>query len=254
VLDDAPARLERFASTGDGMNAEDVVARGTRLQPARAGKVGRQHATDRTAALSLAEQRAVVERLELELLVVLGQQRLDLGERRSGARRKHQFLRLIERDTCQLRQVNLVLGLCDMADAALRPLAQHLDGRFLGHRPAEGLEHFFRCGWRKTGHQNLGMSGKAIWPRWTCMRPSSAQRCSCGNTLPGLSRWLGSKAHLTRICWLRSSSENISGIRSRFSTPTPCSPVSTPPTFTQSRRMSAPNASARSNSSSLLAS
>ena len=33
---------------------------------------------------------------------------------------------------------------------------------------------------------------------------------------------------------------NISGIRSRFSTPTPCSPVSTPPTFTQSRRMSAP--------------
>ena len=72
------------------------------------------------------------------------------------------------------------------------------------------------------------------------MRPSSAQRRSCGNTLPGLSRWLGSKAHLTRICWSRSISLNISGIRSRFSTPTPCSPVSTPPTSTQSRRMSAP--------------
>ena len=32
------------------------------------------------------------------------------------------------------------------------------------------------------------------------MRPSSAQRCSCGNTLPGLSRPLASKAHLTRCC------------------------------------------------------
>ena len=37
------------------------------------------------------------------------------------------------------------------------------------------------------------------------MRPSSAQRRSCGNTFPGLSRWLGSKAHLTRICWSRSA-------------------------------------------------
>ena len=33
------------------------------------------------------------------------------------------------------------------------------------------------------------------------------------------------------------------GIRSRFSTPTPCSPVSTPPTSTHSFRISAPNAS-----------
>ena len=44
------------------------------------------------------------------------------------------------------------------------------------------------------------------------------------------------------------------GIRSRFSTPTPCSPVSTPPTSTQSRRMSAPNFSVRSSSPGLLAS
>ena len=55
-----------------------------------------------------------------------------------------------------------------------------------------------------------------------------------GNTLPGLSRPLASKAHFSRCCWLRSISENIAGIRSRFSTPTPCSPVSTPPTSTQS--------------------
>ena len=32
------------------------------------------------------------------------------------------------------------------------------------------------------------------------MRPSSAQRCSSGNTFPGLSRCFGSNAHLTRCC------------------------------------------------------
>ena len=38
------------------------------------------------------------------------------------------------------------------------------------------------------------------------MRPSSAQRQSCGNTLPGLSSAVGSKAHLRRCCWSRSIS------------------------------------------------
>ena len=83
-------------------------------------------------------------------------------------------------------------------------------------------------------HQNRGSSGNRCSPRWTCTRPSSAQRCSFGNTLPGLRIWAGSKAHLTRCCWFRSSSLNMVSIRSRFSTPTPCSPVSTPPTSTQS--------------------
>ena len=47
--------------------------------------------------------------------------------------------------------------------------------------------------------------------------------------MPGLRRPCASKAHLIRCCWLRSISENISPIRSRFSIPTPCSPVRTPP-------------------------
>ena len=46
---------------------------------------------------------------------------------------------------------------------------------------------------------------------------------------------------LEALLLMRSASENIAGIRSRFSTPTPCSPVSTPPTSTHRRRMSAPN-------------
>src|SRR5438552_390998 len=35
--------------------------------------------------------------------------------------------------------------------------------------------------------QNLGRSGWGSRPAWTCSRPSSAQRCNCGNTLPGFS-------------------------------------------------------------------
>src|SRR4051794_29506176 len=49
-------------------------------------------------------------------------------------------------------------------------------------------------------HQKRGISGKATLPACTCSRPSSAQRCSVGNTLPGLSRPCASKAHLSRCC------------------------------------------------------
>ena len=44
------------------------------------------------------------------------------------------------------------------------------------------------------------MSGCGRRPAWTCRRPSSAQRCSVGNTLPGLSRPSASNAHLRRCC------------------------------------------------------
>ena len=65
-----------------------------------------------------------------------------------------------------------------------------------------------------------------------------------GNTLLALSSQPGSKADLIRRCWSSSCALNCTGIRSRFSTPTPCSPVRQPPTSTHSFRMSAPNCSA----------
>ena len=37
--------------------------------------------------------------------------------------------------------------------------------------------------------------------------------------MPGFRIWSGSKAHFTRCCWLRSSSENITGITGRDVTP-----------------------------------
>ena len=57
VLDDAAARLERLAAAGNGMDAEDVVARRARLQPARAGEVGGEHAADGAPARLAAEKR-----------------------------------------------------------------------------------------------------------------------------------------------------------------------------------------------------
>ena len=82
----------------------------------------------------------------------------------------------------------------------LGPAAAHLQPPLAGRRTADQLGQLL--GVRRPmgdglAHQNRGSSGKAVRPPCTCMRPSSAQRCSTGNTLPGLSSRAGSKAHLT---------------------------------------------------------
>ena len=102
VLDHPPAGLERLAPAGHGVDAEHMVARRTRLDAPRPGKIGGKHAADRAAARLAAEQRPVVHRLEGEFLAVLGKQLLDLGERRAGPGRQHQFLRLVERHAGEL--------------------------------------------------------------------------------------------------------------------------------------------------------
>src|SRR5487761_2664243 len=66
-----------------------------------------------------------------------------------------------------------------------------------------------------------------------------------GNTLCGFSSQSGSNAPLIRRCCSSSCAANCTGIRSRFSTPTPCSPVRQPPTSTHNFKISAPNCSAR---------
>ena len=70
-------------------------------------------------------------------------------------------------------------------------------------------------------------------------RPARAAETPCS----GSAASPGSKADLMRRCWSSSCAVNCTGIRSRFSTPTPCSPVRQPPTSTHSFRMSAPNCS-----------
>src|ERR1700687_4252147 len=70
-----------------------------------------------------------------------------------------------------------------------------------------------------------------------------------GSTLPGFNRSAGLNAARTRRIKSRSSGVNISGMSSFFSMPTPCSPVSAPPTATQCFIISRPAATTRLNCS-----
>jgi hypothetical protein len=76
-----------------------------------------------------AEQRAVVHRFEGELLAVFRQQLLDLGQRRAGLCRQHQFGRLVERDAGEFRQIKRVFALQRPADAALGAMAEDFERR-----------------------------------------------------------------------------------------------------------------------------
>ena len=99
---------------------------------------------------------------------------------------------------------------------------------------------------RQVGKRQLAAGARAC-------APYSAQRCSVGIALPGLSRPCGSNARLTP--WKASAARpaNCAHIWLSFSTPTPCSPVIVPPTATHSSRMSAAEVARRARSSSGLA-
>jgi hypothetical protein len=91
VLQHAPARAEHLPIARHGADAEHVVAHGAPHDAARAGQVGADHAAQRGRILH-AEQGAGIGRLRDDLLVVLGERRLDLGDGRAGACRDHQLV------------------------------------------------------------------------------------------------------------------------------------------------------------------
>jgi len=100
-----------------------------------------------------------------------------------------------------------------------------------------------------------GLVGRGLQrQRHSAASARCAATVSSGKTLPGFSSQAGSNTSFTAICAAMSSAVNCAPIRSRFSTPTPCSPVRQPPTSTHRRRMSAPKASVFSRSPGLLAS
>lgn len=105
-----------------------MVARRARLEAARAGEVRGQHAAYGPPARLTAMQRAIIHRLESELLAVFGKQLFDLGKRRAGAGRQDKFGWLVEGDAGQVRQVERVLGLQRAADAALGAMAEDFEG------------------------------------------------------------------------------------------------------------------------------
>ena len=256
-----------------------MIARGARLDPARAGEARGDHAADAAALGRGAEQRRGVDRLEGELLVLGIDQRQHVVERRAGLDGDDQFVGLIGRHRIQRRQIEQRIGRHRLPDRALGAMTDDLQ-RLLGgnrrpHRVLDvlgiaGFQGVHECilvvgersrwnpsplwgGWPNDGDaqhrrkwrpgggaagtergdphpsrrcatraprhpphkgegegrawhrpdtnssaQNLGMSGNGSLPPWTCMRPSSAQRCSVGNTLPGLSRPPASNAHFSR--------------------------------------------------------
>ena len=256
-----PPALKVSPRAADGGEAEQVIARRARLEPPRARRDCRRARRRSSRARRCAEQRPKSRRLEGEHLVVRGQRRLDLGERRAGPRGQHQLRRLVGDDAGR--------GPTDRARSGRRPAGPDAALRCRRRRSraaapatiaaAHGLgscrARFAARGCLRHRSEPRQVREAAARRGARASRPSSAQRCSVGKHLAGIEQRRRDRRRISRAAAAsRSASLNIAGIRSRFSTPTPCSPVSTPPTSTQSRRMSAPNASARSSSPGLLAS
>ena len=135
VLDHPAARLERLAAPRHGGQPKEMIARGARLDAARARDVGGEHAAERPFVGAGAEQRPAIHRLKRQLLSLAADQRLDLGDRRAPARGEHQLLRLIERDAGQLREVEREIPLRRAPDAPFRAAPDDLQGLALARRP-----------------------------------------------------------------------------------------------------------------------
>ena len=124
VLHHAAAGLEGLGAARHRREAEEMIARGAGLDPPRARQIRRERAAERAGVGRPAEDRAVVHRLEGELLAFALDQRLDLGERRAGLGRQHQFLRLVQRHAAQARQIERQIGLARAAERALGAAAR----------------------------------------------------------------------------------------------------------------------------------
>jgi hypothetical protein len=114
-----PAGLDGLAASGHGLEAEEMIARRTRLDPSRTGKVCRQHAADGPFPHRPAEDRPIVHGLERERLAFGRHQGFDLGDRRTGAGRQYQLFRLVKRDPREAGQIERDVGLAGAADGAL---------------------------------------------------------------------------------------------------------------------------------------
>ena len=204
VLDDLAARLPDFSEAVHGGKAKDVVPRRSRAHAPRSGQIAGDHAAQRLLALS-AEKGAPVGRLEGQHLPLFRKLRIDRGERRPRSGGQDKFGGLVVNDVLRAakRRERDRFSSVGQARASCRPR------QFQASRPLRSPKRRPRpFAWRLTvassdtsrSPQKRGRSGNATLPAWTCMRPSSAQRQSCGNTLPGLSRLSESKAHFSRIC------------------------------------------------------
>src|SRR4051794_10953031 len=111
-----------------------MIARRSGLDPPRTREVRAKRAADGATAGRCAEHRAVIDRLERKLLIVFGEQLLDLSDRRAGFGREDQLLTFIERHARENRQIKTQVPLRGAANPALQAVADDLERLALGER------------------------------------------------------------------------------------------------------------------------
>ena len=185
ILYHARPGLEDFPASRNAAHAKYMVAGRAALDAPWTAKIAGQQPAQRTA-VGTAEKLREIRRFKGQLLASRANQFFDLGQPRTGPRLEDQFFGFIGVNGSEARKLQRPRTLHQSSPSTLGTCADNLErcrgtcnmiGQF---RFGGGLQHI--------GHQNLGMSGNGNCPAFTCMRPSSAQRCSVGNTLPGLSR------------------------------------------------------------------
>ena len=100
VLHHPTAVLDDLAASVHEAHADQAVAAGPDLDPARPADICGDHAADGRLSCG-PEQPAVIHRLEGQALVALGERGLDLGQRRPRPGHQRQRARLVKADACE---------------------------------------------------------------------------------------------------------------------------------------------------------
>src|SRR5205085_5133378 len=146
--------------------------------------------------------------------------------------------RLVGDEAVELRRGELRLDLRRLASVEVRPASNRQKPAAVRRRIGD-LRDDLRL--RDRLDQIHDPSGSDSTTRWTSEPRAAAWSphfAPSGRTFWGFIRVSGSKELRTHACAARSSSEKTSGMKSRFSSPIPCSPERTPPASTQRRTIS----------------
>ena len=181
VLHDLAAEIEHLPGAVDQPDPEHEIAHGPRLRPTRTGQASRY------AAANACSRKAW--RLERQQLPLLRQSRFNLGQRRAAAGRDIEFGRFVSHNAAVSADIEEFPGQHPAIEILAAGAANTQGGLAVVRRP-DCLNDLVEC------HQKRSSSGNLSWPRCTCMRPYSAQRCRLGTALPGLSSPCSSKACL----------------------------------------------------------
>ena len=176
VLDHAAAGLEALAPPAHRVNAEEMVARGPRLDPARTREVAGERTAERRFAVC-AQQGCVIGRFKREHLPFRPDCTFDRSERRRRLGGEHKLGGLIVDNAVERGEREGRRALDRSSEVPLGTASDDLKGLLACDGPAHGIREAVRIPrGQAVGHQKRGRSGKAVSPRCTCIWPSSAQR------------------------------------------------------------------------------